>query len=907
MLEVKYSHPIEALLNQFNIILNTDNSLPEIMKMLGDKYPEVKFDTKKISEIIDLLRGNYPSGSLFKDLEKSTDLKVNSYGFDEKVYSQLLARTELACILEKNTGAKMHAYKLAVIFGDVKPALEYLASYYKENHNLSSQAVHDACLFEVPQNDKWDLFSWRQLAASFLKDSSFRKAGIIGRASQVQEVLLKEKKFVLSYGNTPTPKSIDVQEAQLEKTKAQVKELESQKKDLKPEEEERLEKIKAQIEAMNKDIERLQSEIIKFKVVQLEQTKSKSKELETQKIKFERQKRTDKQDFKPEEEESLKAIKAQIGAINKDIQLLQSEILKLKKDLPLLSEVSLEILKSTNLALKYKQAHEDEEAANLFNTYGVSEENFNYYLELKKRAKNSDAFIPPVFIEGKDFGLEGCYVVKLSKDDPKGPLLGNITACCQRLGGQGQKAAEHGILSEDGGFYVFCKGKPPRDKQNRIDTKQIQPRDILAQCWAWRGKDGAIVFDSIESQPNIRAFHENIRRIVLMTAALAQELTQKYHVPQVNVGTGGETLTTIGYQNTIASEPLTPSGYTDAHQQREVSNSKLPLYAKSYFDPVGALKDYYHLTAQEKARYDIGLIAKIAANNTSPTQFDLFLKELELHGVNRKEFLNQSLVLLHSIRVGNNTLATYLIDNGSDVNQENDVGTTPLILAAKTGNAALANLLVMRGAEVDKADSRNKTPLMFAMLNGSQAEPPEESHKNIVRLLVKHGADVIRKSNSLDAGASIDILAPERHIIVDCLREAILGEMIRKNDKFNKEQFGSIAFGTMSPSSPEELSLAKQWLTAWTRKVTTENQTLEKLDPLDNPIWDAVALGFTDIVEELLNKGTDINTKNAGGKTLLEHSLERKTTDTTNKEMALLVLSKGIKSESKVITHRRRC
>ena len=50
---------------------------------------------------------------------------------------------------------------------------------------------------------------------------------------------------------------------------------------------------------------------------------------------------------------------------------------------------------------------------------------------------------------------------KLPDGDYLGLVLGDITDCCQSIGGAGAKCAKHGYLPDNGGFYVVTdkKGK----------------------------------------------------------------------------------------------------------------------------------------------------------------------------------------------------------------------------------------------------------------------------------------------------------------------------------------------------------------------------------------------------------------------------------------------------------------
>lgn len=88
----------------------------------------------------------------------------------------------------------------------------------------------------------------------------------------------------------------------------------------------------------------------------------------------------------------------------------------------------------------------------------------------------------------------------------------------------------------------------------------------------------------------------------------------------------------------------------------------------------------------------------------------------------------------------NNDKAKILIDEGADVNAYNEIGMTPLMIAAEKDNYELAKLLIMRGADVNakvpikhKYWSKGTTALIIAANNGSTS---------IINLLLKAGADI---------------------------------------------------------------------------------------------------------------------------------------------------------------------
>ena len=78
-------------------------------------------------------------------------------------------------------------------------------------------------------------------------------------------------------------------------------------------------------------------------------------------------------------------------------------------------------------------------------------------------------------------------------------------------------------------------------------------------------------------------------------------------------------------------------------------------------------------------------------------------------------------------------IATYLMDQGADVNAVDESGSTPMFEAIKRNRPEFVQLLIDRGAKVNVKDTRQFTPLTTAAAAGGE---------EISRILVKAGADV---------------------------------------------------------------------------------------------------------------------------------------------------------------------
>jgi ankyrin repeat protein len=91
------------------------------------------------------------------------------------------------------------------------------------------------------------------------------------------------------------------------------------------------------------------------------------------------------------------------------------------------------------------------------------------------------------------------------------------------------------------------------------------------------------------------------------------------------------------------------------------------------------------------------------------------------------------------VRNGDVQAVTRLIsENRNLVNSRNELGSTPLHIAASISAPDMVRLLIDKGATVNVKDSRGTTPLHVAAFTG---------HKENLELLLAKGADVHAKDN----------------------------------------------------------------------------------------------------------------------------------------------------------------
>jgi len=89
--------------------------------------------------------------------------------------------------------------------------------------------------------------------------------------------------------------------------------------------------------------------------------------------------------------------------------------------------------------------------------------------------------------------------------------------------------------------------------------------------------------------------------------------------------------------------------------------------------------------------------------------------------------------LNEAVQLNDPVLVKALLDSGSDINEKDELGETPLHTAAVGGYREIVSLLIEKGADVNARDVRGLTPVHAAAWMG---------YPEIIGLLIDHGADI---------------------------------------------------------------------------------------------------------------------------------------------------------------------
>ncbi|WP_193392735.1 ankyrin repeat domain-containing protein, partial [Legionella santicrucis] len=403
---------------------------------------------------------------------------------------------------------------------------------------------------------------------------------------------------------------------------------------------------------------------------------------------------------------------------------------------------------------KYQQ--ESSAAQNILIKHGISPQSREQFYSLKR--DNAEKTIPDVVIDGKDIGYPGIYIKKLDTTTNKGAALaaclGKITQCCQYLGGVGSECVIHGITSPNGGFYVLCQGEAQNPS---LDDA------ILAQSWVWKGQQGGLCLDSIESAVK----KEKIAQVADMFRLLGHTLCQEHHITQVTTGAQSGITRQVALKDypTLKEHFQDYKGYCDSKSQLPLAGVTMPYLfygkvassqlqariaeeTKRFFQELFSTQDVLHnnealqqviaFILYTKNHALLQLLARYASASHHQEAFDALL-------ATNRYYLQQ---------LDQGIIAFDALEQGASINARNKKGQSALHLAAlKADKESLSKLiacgikvlykdknevgrdiakqLIAAQAQLDIKDEDENTPLIIAVQNKDLA---------MVNYLLEHGA-----------------------------------------------------------------------------------------------------------------------------------------------------------------------
>ncbi len=282
--------------------------------------------------------------------------------------------------------------------------------------------------------------------------------------------------------------------------------------------------------------------------------------------------------------------------------------------------------KAMAMLCHYDRAGEDCAFAKICYAYNVDECRFDQCLDYMSTGwpkKTADS-MPNMVTRGTG-EAEGLYWLKLPTEDKRALILGDISHCCQSIGGDAEQCIKDAVSLSDNGLYVLVKQRKIGHFELIVDGA-INDKDfkIIGQFYAWKSLSGNVCLDSIEcliGEVTDAAMGDSITQFA--NALLDKHLDVHY----VTVGRGGKTPKGLFKKAIIPEQMRQGYFYGDAEKQYWIARrvpelTEVDEQLKGYGEPFHACMMYLseHLPPTPDMASEIGaLLDKHPALSTQLT------------------------------------------------------------------------------------------------------------------------------------------------------------------------------------------------------------------------------------------------------------------------------------------------
>ena len=235
---------------------------------------------------------------------------------------------------------------------------------------------------------------------------------------------------------------------------------------------------------------------------------------------------------------------------------------------------------------QYSRAEEDPKFAELCHRYSVKKNVFNACLDYISTGwpKKTEDRLPDLVVEGQD-AAQGLFWVKLPIQDKRALILGDITHCCQSIGGDSEQCVKDAVNLSSNGLYVLLKQKKSGGaaviKDGQINEDAFK---IVGQSYAWRSLNGNLCLDSLECLTG----EVSLEALRFILSGFAAKVFERHtDIRYVTLGCGGKTPKDIFPKAEITEIMKEGCFYGDAKQQYLIARKKPePTLAHAHFSEV---------------------------------------------------------------------------------------------------------------------------------------------------------------------------------------------------------------------------------------------------------------------------------------------------------------------------------
>lgn len=179
LFSVRKVHPISThVQDNFMKVATFTEFLKEIIEIQKSLAKNETSASNKIEALLNAIQTMFDNeaadiarkiiNDIQQDINATSDKPDKKESLENEIYSQLLPFMKIARCYEKTGDPEAHAKKLAIVFGNKREALNYLAK------TSANSTVNNACSFTLPSETECDFKVWMGFAKKYLADKQFQ-------------------------------------------------------------------------------------------------------------------------------------------------------------------------------------------------------------------------------------------------------------------------------------------------------------------------------------------------------------------------------------------------------------------------------------------------------------------------------------------------------------------------------------------------------------------------------------------------------------------------------------------------------------------------------------------------------------------------------------------------------------
>lgn len=223
----------------------------------------------------------------------------------------------------------------------------------------------------------------------------------------------------------------------------------------------------------------------------------------------------------------------------------------------------------------------------------------------------------------------------------------------------------------------------------------------------------------------------------------------------------------------------------------------------------------------------------------------------------------------------------FLLESNAQLNIANRGGYTPLMLAVKTNQPNFVEKFLKKGAFVDQINTalgkKDQTALYMVIKKSSESVEDFEKHREIISLLLNHGASLLVKCGSVSALNLAELISPMKALISEHLRSLdkkliVMAENGNTASVIDLLKLGANANAENDRGESVLLLAARSGHLEVVKVLLASGARVNQQNCDSTPLIDACWKGHLSVVQCLVEANADIQATQKDGSQALHHA-----------------------------------